>query len=919
MPTHTIASAIIKLHTLGIPWDYPVWQAATGVKHGLFPEDPKLLPKGWTPEDASNIASYFDQYRAKPTEDEKIAFVSQRRGTALPGRKKWRDWINAIWRSAGIHDKIIAVIAANNCHPLSLSFEQTEDASSWPMGAIWLPVCLDAIAVELFGDECLDAMGRLPERFRAPTQALAQRTWTNLTKRLDRSKKRFAIYEQEALEAFNDLDDETLTRAKITTVIRAVAKWRNAAELLNTPENIEKIEKMEVELERLMEGLGAQVSKKKTKTKKTPAPQLFKLSKEMLRSLASEQAVQDIILLYREFFDNPLNAADDVPLVDRQKPIQIPFGDSVDGADTGAEYEAKIPPKALATNLGFVDRIPLLFNMHRRTDGLTPWSNPEAFQFQRDPPAELENLELHWHQLAGVHAIIRACFTPEPLDEHCAGVLVADEVGLGKTYQSATVIAFLADAVIRQVEELTVAPLLESRPYLIGEKKIPCLPHLILVPGTLLAQWLDELHILFAPGAVDLFTYPTSKEEREMFWAPDGPFHSSNHDLSNRIILAPHSALQKDFQSLYLAKSKTSGALPWTTPPLLPLNRRANISKTLFGQCYLSTTLDEAHHFRNHGAKHSAALAILGQTTMRLVLTATPLQTATKDLAAMGRLTGIPYFLTEAAFHDEKEDMRNLRRARKDLPDDYDPLEENDEDPIKLCQVVIAQRMQQQSQGHILRRTIDSKNWKGKALVPLPPCTTIYGYLDLTAREVTIITANGQSLKDSVGTANTTLKLFTRGFYMEYRISVIYAREHPDDDIPVFKSLDQWELVKSTKLDTAARLCSYFLKRDNLALPTFADGTVHYPPIPQLLEGETVTQDCKIVVFTEFPSMSSLLLNIFQLYGIKVLAVNGSMSYEKRASVIKKFREDPTYRVLALSSVGTTGINLAFCRIIIFL
>lgn len=69
-----------------------------------------------------------------------------------------------------------------------------------------------------------------------------------------------------------DLDDETLTRAKITTVVRAVAKCSNAAELLNTPENLEKIEKMELELERLMEGLGAQVSKKKKQTKKTPAP-----------------------------------------------------------------------------------------------------------------------------------------------------------------------------------------------------------------------------------------------------------------------------------------------------------------------------------------------------------------------------------------------------------------------------------------------------------------------------------------------------------------------------------------------------------------------------------------------------------------------------------------------------------------------
>ena len=60
-------------------------------------------------------------------------------------------------------------------------------------------------------------------------------------------------------------------------------------------------------------------------------------------------------------------------------------------------------------------------------------------------------------------------------------------------------------------------------------------------------------------------------------------------------------------------------------------------------------------------------------------------------------------------------------------------------------------------------------------------------------------------------------------------------------------------------------------------------------------------------------------LQVFSLYGIKTLAVNGAMSYEKRATVIKNFRENSTHRVLVLSSVGSTGINLAFCRVIIFL
>lgn len=114
----------------------------------------------------------------------------------------------------------------------------------------------------------------------------------------------------------------------------------------------------------------------------------------------------------------------------------------------------------------------------------------------------------------------------------------------------------------------------------------------------------------------------------------------------------------------------------------------------------------------------------------------------------MGRLTGISHFFEPAAWEEEKDDMRALRRARKEIPVDYNPLEENDQDPIKLCQVVIAQRMQSQSQGHILRRTAESLNWKGKALIELPECVTVYGYLDLTPRELKIITANGQSLKE---------------------------------------------------------------------------------------------------------------------------------------------------------------------------
>lgn len=160
-----------------------------------------------------------------------------------------------------------------------------------------------------------------------------------------------------------------------------------------------------------------------------------------------------------------------------------------------------------------------------------------------------------------------------------------------------------------------------------------------------------------------------------------------------------------------------------------------------------------------------------------------------------------------------------------------------------------------------------------------------------------------------------------------------YARANQNKEILTFRTLKEWEGAKLTKLDTAARLCQYLLAGDDLPFPTFSNGTVAFPPID---EGQARKQETKIVIFMEFPSMLPVFTNVslcyitaslytkiyfaqvFDLYGIKVLAVNGSMTFNKCAEVIKKFRSDPSFRVLALLSVGNTGMNLAFCRVVIF-
>lgn len=58
---------------------------------------------------------------------------------------------------------------------------------------------------------------------------------------------------------------------------------------------------------------------------------------------------------------------------------------------------------------------------------------------------------------------------------------------------------------------------------------------------------------------------------------------------------------------------------------------------------------------------------------------------------------------------------------------------------------------------------------------------------------------------------------------------------------------------------------------------------------------------------------------VFDLYKIRHLYIDGQMSYDNRAKVITKFNEDPTIRVLFFTSVGATGLNLTIASVVILL
>lgn len=101
-------------------------------------------------------------------------------------------------------------------------------------------------------------------------------------------------------------------------------------------------------------------------------------------------------------------------------------------------------------------------------------------------------------------------------------------------------------------------------------------------------------------------------------------------------------------------------------------------------------------------------------------------------------------------------------------------------------------------------------------------------------------------------------------FYLEYRTAVGYAKKDPSSNNPIFKSLEEWEPVKSTKMDVCARICRHYLQQDDVPDVEFQDGQVIFPTLAQKPgePGETASRTRKILIYAEFPSMTGILQNV---------------------------------------------------------
>ncbi|PPQ95392.1 hypothetical protein CVT25_000921 [Psilocybe cyanescens] len=136
----------------------------------------------------------------------------------------------------------------------------------------------------------------------------------------------------DAFEALLALDKDKATKAKIQAVILKLARWKALVDALRISD--------------AMERFNPRVNVTSAKAKSGEA----KLNTSALKSLASQEDIEDPVNLYEGFFNTP-DPLDSVALQHQHPITAVKVGGFDDGADLGVEVESKMTPEELARNL----------------------------------------------------------------------------------------------------------------------------------------------------------------------------------------------------------------------------------------------------------------------------------------------------------------------------------------------------------------------------------------------------------------------------------------------------------------------------------------------------------------------------------------------------------------------------------------
>ncbi|KAH8986189.1 P-loop containing nucleoside triphosphate hydrolase protein, partial [Lactarius hatsudake] len=542
------------------------------------------------------------------------------------------------------------------------------------------------------------------------------------------------------------------------------------------------------------------------------------------------------------------------------------------------------------------------------------------------PPSEKEPLSLRWHQVVGVVKMMECALTSQP-------VLLMDDIGLGKTMQVLMFFCVLAYYRDYYRAEKTYPGLWGSKAWQDFTGKLgslPELPFLFVVPPTLVNQVVTECVRFLQSGSFDIVPYTAGYKTHKSMW-----------DVIEK---RSHTALQSDLDFVFLPQGKKK-----TSFNLRSLNIDVN---TIYGHRFLAVAVDEAHGFRTTNKLYAAVSALRQRTELFVAMTATHIQTCAEDLCNIGKAMGIARF--RDGNNDELKEMSTqIRRARFA---DKKALKNNEASTRTRLRGVLrsaegteagyaadanylkvnAQWMEvirKKYEGLVIRRTAKSLDDTQQPIAGLEPYEEHTCILELYDH----IRKTYYEALESIAVKQLDDSSFTKRFSSEVRINFyinicrcllhkVYANLA---DSSVMKNYEAYLKDPLCKLDMLVEIVQHHLELDG-ALGKIPSRQLpgSQPPSPSSPAPQNEHQNPqshgpgmpdKIIIYSFFATSFPLIELVLNNNGIKTLSINGKNKQSEQVSTLKKFKESAHDgpRVLIISNVGTTGLNIAFANILI--
>ncbi|KAI6154544.1 P-loop containing nucleoside triphosphate hydrolase protein [Pisolithus tinctorius] len=563
----------------------------------------------------------------------------------------------------------------------------------------------------------------------------------------------------------------------------------------------------------------------------TKADEIAKLPKALrdaLKKLATDSEIREVEQLVQAALENI--QSDDVAL-------EIPDGENIDVAWTeGVEELAQLTEDEIWAHLGLKEgkKIPLFQEFTDPDATIEPWSE-EGEAWLNDPTTTREPLQARWHQLVGILRMLQRAFDGQP-------VLLMDGVGIGKTFQVLGFIACLS-WFRRHFDTHGKFPgAFANLKWQGKEGNIPDLPFLIICPVSLHHQWQREIERFLQRSSFDILPYIQKFAKRREWWTRVKS--QSRQQPHRQIILATDTAVQDDGSAVFLDLIHSVD----DEAKCAPVYER-NAPKTVFGHEYLGLIIDEAHKARKFNKFHQAILGLHRQSAMIVAMSATPVMTQLQANRLRGLLGG-----------EEKTAERNTETR-----------------PV-LQQWV--PWLRDRFSKHVIRRTLDSLDYRGNKIFGLPPYQEHVMLLELREWERSRLATITEELVHS-----------------------------PSVNTIAGAGKAKWKGDRcSTKLDILAEIVAHHLAADSSPPLNVLDDGITLKVGQSMAVDEPVSKEPdRIIIFSAFPSSNAAIVDVLKLHGVKALELHGKLSPAKRKSVLNEFRRstrEAGARVLILSMVG---------------